>query len=88
MHVHLVHFVIEDEIGRGGLRDGWKDVIMIHPGSTRSVVAEFEGEPGVYMMHCHILEHEDWDMMMQFQICDDEVEGRECDVALLGSYLS
>ncbi len=45
---------------------GWKDTVRINPGETVSIAATFDGFTGRYMYHCHILEHEDHDMMRPF----------------------
>lgn len=86
MHVHLVQFHI-DGVSTGSLEDGWKDIVMVPGSGTRSVTATFEGEPGIYMFHCHNLEHEDWDMMLQYEICDDSAD-HPCDESLLGAFVS
>ncbi|MBO0819803.1 MAG: multicopper oxidase domain-containing protein [Nocardiopsaceae bacterium] len=41
---------------------GWKDVIRIDPGNVVEVAGRFD-IPGRYVYHCHILEHEDTEMM-------------------------
>lgn len=41
---------------------GWKDVIRIDPGNVVDVAGRFD-LPGRYVYHCHILEHEDTEMM-------------------------
>ena len=56
MHMHLVQFRI-DGVQAGGSEDGWKDIVMIPAGGRRSVTATFDGQPGIYMFHCHNLEH-------------------------------
>jgi o-aminophenol oxidase len=45
---------------------GWKDTVRVNPGEMVSIVATFDGFTGRYMYHCHILEHEDHDMMRPF----------------------
>ncbi len=54
---------------------GWKDTAMVAPNQILRVVARFEDYKGKYAYHCHILEHEDHDMMRQFQTvaCGDGV---------------
>jgi spore coat protein A len=54
---------------------GWKDTAMVAPGQILRVIARFEDYKGRYAYHCHILEHEDHDMMRQFQTvkCGDAV---------------
>ena len=46
---------------------GWKDTAMVYPGEMLRVIARFEHYAGRYAYHCHILEHEDHEMMCQFQ---------------------
>jgi spore coat protein A len=45
---------------------GWKDTVRVNPDEMVSIVATFDGFTGRYMYHCHILEHEDHDMMRPF----------------------
>ena len=52
---------------------GWKDTIRINPGEVVSIAIKFEGFTGRYMYHCHILEHEDHDMMRPFLVQPAEV---------------
>lgn len=44
---------------------GWKDTIMSPPGQVTKVKAKFD-IPGLYVWHCHILSHEEHDMMRPF----------------------
>jgi spore coat protein A, manganese oxidase len=41
---------------------GWKDTVRIDPGRAVRIVSTFD-RPGLYVWHCHLLEHEDYDMM-------------------------
>jgi spore coat protein A len=54
---------------------GWKDTAMVAPNQILRVIARFEDYKGKYAYHCHILEHEEHDMMRQFQTvaCGDGV---------------
>lgn len=47
---------------------GWKDTVMAHPNQITRVIARFEDYTGLYPYHCHILEHEDHEMMRQFEV--------------------
>jgi FtsP/CotA-like multicopper oxidase with cupredoxin domain len=47
---------------------GWKDTVRVDPGELVSVAATFDGYTGRYMYHCHLLEHEDHDMMRPFVV--------------------
>lgn len=82
MHMHLVmsqvlnRQAIDDLTGEptGPLvppRDnewGWKDTVDAPPGYFTRVIARFDGFTGLYPYHCHILEHEDHEMMRQFMV--------------------
>lgn len=48
--------------------DGWKDTVQVTPGSVTRIIAEFKGYPGKYVWHCHILEHEDNEMMRPYEV--------------------
>jgi len=47
---------------------GWKDTIRVNPGEVVSIMATFEGFFGRFMYHCHMVEHEDSDMMRPFVV--------------------
>jgi hypothetical protein len=46
---------------------GWKDTTAVYPFEITRVIARFETYPGLFAYHCHVLEHEDHEMMRQFQ---------------------
>lgn len=46
---------------------GWKDTVVIYPGEVVRIIATFD-KAGYYVWHCHIMEHEDYDMMRRFQV--------------------
>jgi spore coat protein A len=47
---------------------GWKDTAVVIPGDVLTILARFEGYTGRYVFHCHMLEHEDNDMMRPFEV--------------------
>jgi len=47
---------------------GWKDTATVNPGDILTILARFEGYTGKYVFHCHMLEHEDNDMMRPFVV--------------------
>lgn len=47
---------------------GWKDVVQCPSGMITRIIVRFEGYPGKYLYHCHILEHEANDMMRPFEV--------------------
>ena len=46
---------------------GWKDTAQMFPGEVTRVIAKFD-RPGKYVWHCHILSHEDHEMMRPYDI--------------------
>lgn len=48
----------------------WKDTVKMYPQMVTRIITKFGPYPGFYLYHCHILEHEDMDMMRPFQIID------------------
>jgi len=46
---------------------GWKDTWVMNPGEVTRVIAKFDRE-GLYVWHCHILSHEEHDMMRPFYV--------------------
>jgi spore coat protein A len=46
---------------------GWKDTVVCPPGQVTRVVVTFN-LPGKYVYHCHILGHEEHDMMRWFEV--------------------
>lgn len=47
---------------------GWKDTAIVNPGDVLSILVRFEGYTGRYVFHCHMLEHEDNDMMRPYEV--------------------
>jgi spore coat protein A, manganese oxidase len=47
---------------------GWKDTVQAHPGMVTRIIVRFEGYVGRYVWHCHILEHEDNEMMRPYDV--------------------
>ena len=52
---------------------GWKDTVQANPGQFTRIRVKFDLPPGVsapqrYVFHCHILEHEDNDMMRPYDV--------------------
>ncbi len=86
MHIHTVQFqVIERDtsfvansystINQGLVDSGWKDTVLVWPGERVKVAMKFGPHTGMYMYHCHILEHEDMTMMRNFMIMESAHSG-------------
>jgi len=80
MHVHLVLFQVLDKVD---LTTGqpiplqpweintWKDTVQVPPNTKVRVIMTFEDYVGKFAYHCHLLDHEDHEMMRQFQTTHD-----------------
>lgn len=76
IHVHQVQFEVlnrEDWFSNDGplppeeWEEGFKDTVIAYPGQVTRIKARFD-VPGLYTWHCHILEHEDNEMMRPFHV--------------------
>jgi FtsP/CotA-like multicopper oxidase with cupredoxin domain len=74
IHVHLVKFqLLEREDEKGNVRSpepwetGFKDTVIAYPGEITRIKANYDLE-GFYVWHCHIVEHEDNEMMRPYHI--------------------
>jgi FtsP/CotA-like multicopper oxidase with cupredoxin domain len=75
IHVHGTQFRVLSRSGADGnpLQEGLSDTaatdtVLVLPGQTVRVQLTFSRHPGLYLYHCHILEHEDMGMMRNFRI--------------------
>ena len=70
MHLHDVQFQVLSRNGAAppAHEQGRKDTVLIMPGETVRIISRFHDYTGVYMYHCHLLEHEDDGMMGQFEV--------------------
>jgi len=68
-HLHGTQFRILTRNGNLPLLNerGWKDTVALDSGERVRILVSFD-EPGIFMYHCHILEHEDNGMMGQIEI--------------------
>lgn len=85
MHMHNVQFQVVKRtpsssssystINQGLVDSGWKDTVLVWPGEKVRIAMNFEPYTGMYMYHCHILEHEDMGMMRNYMIMDPMMGG-------------
>jgi spore coat protein A len=47
---------------------GWKDTVRAHGLMVTRIIVRFEGYTGRYVWHCHLLEHEDNEMMRPYDV--------------------
>jgi spore coat protein A, manganese oxidase len=75
IHIHEVTFEV---VGRQAIgdavprpRESWeagrKDTVIAYPNEITRVKARFD-RPGLFVWHCHILEHEDNEMMRPYRV--------------------
>ena len=78
IHIHLIQFQIlsrkdadtGEEIPLNSYEKGWKDTVVFPSGTTTTVAMHFTGFSGEYVWHCHILEHENHDMMRPLRVIE------------------
>ena len=76
MHLHDVQFNILSRNGNPPepLEAGRKDTVLLWPNDKVRIIARFLDYTGIYMYHCHMLEHEDDGMMGQFEVVDKNLK--------------
>lgn len=75
IHLHQIMFqVVErEDVTSGAVRNpeawetGWKDTVIAYPGEITRIKARYD-LPGFYVWHCHIVEHEDNEMMRPYHV--------------------
>lgn len=80
MHVHGLQFRV---IGRsvagefaqqhgtvkaGFVDEGWKDTVLVMPGERVRILLGFADYAGLFLYHCHMLEHEDSGLMRNYLV--------------------
>jgi len=72
VHTVHIHDVSQQCISRNGAAcypyETMKETWYLDPGETIEVKLKFTDHTGMYMLHCHIVEHEDDGMMTQFEV--------------------
>ena len=80
VHIHLLNFQVLTRNGKPPLPQeaGWKETVKVGPNETLRVIMKWPPVPDIgapigqfhdrYVFHCHNLEHEDHDMMMQIKV--------------------
>ncbi len=80
MHVHGLQFQILrrqvdpawktywDAFAPGFVDEGWHDTVLVLPGERVDILLKFTDFEGLYLYHCHNLEHEDMGMMRNYRV--------------------
>jgi suppressor of ftsI len=85
MHIHNVMFQVVQRtatstpsgyatVNQGFVDSGWKDTVLVWPGERVKIAMTFGPHAGMYMYHCHILEHEDMTMMRNLMVMESGME--------------
>lgn len=67
IHFHGQRFMVLAENGVKNAQPVWQDTVLIPKGETVDILLE-ASNPGVWMTHCHILEHAESGMMFTFEV--------------------
>ena len=74
IHIHGGQFQVVSRSGGasafapGVIDGGWKDTFLVLPNERVRVRVRFATHAGLFLYHCHILEHEDMGMMRNFLV--------------------
>ncbi len=80
MHIHGVQFQILERsinegfregwesVSAGYVDEGWKDTVLLMPGERVKLLMRFGTDLGLYVFHCHNLEHEDLGLMRNYRV--------------------
>lgn len=82
MHIHDLQFRVVsrqaptnatqranwETVKDGYVDDGWKDTVLLMAGERVQVQVEFKDYTGLFLYHCHNLEHEDMGMMRNYRV--------------------
>jgi FtsP/CotA-like multicopper oxidase with cupredoxin domain len=55
-------------LSAGFTDEGWKDVVLVWPGERVRLLMKFGPFKGLFLYHCHNLEHEDLGLMRNFRL--------------------
>ena len=69
IHLHGQQFRVIRRSGvmhDGYVDEGWKDTVLLMPGEQIRILVDFSDYPGMFLYHCHNLEHEDMGMMRNY----------------------
>ena len=57
-----------ETVSAGYVDEGWKDTVLMMPGERVRLLMKFEDFTGLYLYHCHNLEHEDLGLMRNYRV--------------------
>jgi bilirubin oxidase len=62
-HLHGFQFQVLERGGKPEPFRSWKDVVNVRKHESVRIIVRYDDFPGMWMYHCHILDHEDHGMM-------------------------
>jgi FtsP/CotA-like multicopper oxidase with cupredoxin domain len=80
MHIHGLQFQVTgrevrpemtakwETVSAGYVDEGCKDTVLMMPGERVRLLMKFEDFAGLYLYHCHNLEHEDLGLMRNYRV--------------------
>jgi FtsP/CotA-like multicopper oxidase with cupredoxin domain len=69
-HIHVNPFQTTRTDPRGNTETVWKDTLLVPAGTTQTIYTQYLDYTGAFVMHCHILDHEDLGMMEVVEVVD------------------
>jgi FtsP/CotA-like multicopper oxidase with cupredoxin domain len=69
-HLHGFFFQVIEENGKAPEYRAWKDTYNLKPKSKIKIAWMPDNRPGMWMYHCHIIEHHAAGMMANFEVID------------------
>lgn len=64
-HRHAAEYAT---VSAGFVDEGWKDTVLVMPGERVRLLLRFEDYTGLFLYHCHMLEHEDSGLMRNYLV--------------------
>lgn len=76
MHLHGMQFQVlsrmngslSASVQDGYVEDGWKDTVLVMPGDRVKILVRFADYTGLFLYHCHMLEHADSGFMRNYLV--------------------
>ena len=69
-HLHGFFFQVLEENGKAPEYKAWKDTYNLKPRTKIKIAWMPDNRPGIWMYHCHIIEHHEAGMMANFEVVD------------------
>jgi FtsP/CotA-like multicopper oxidase with cupredoxin domain len=73
---NVTDFLLDAPLPPNSWETGFKDTVIANPGEVTRIIARFD-LAGMYLWHCHILEHEDNEMMRPYLVVPASARDRD-----------